>query len=202
MGYTVTIDEKGRIVIPKEIREKLNLKEGSKVEINLEKDGKIIISVKRLSVDNIYGIAGKESIKIEEIEESLSFEDNEWFKRIYILFSDPTYGERAKGLLKTAEEEDAYSFTLVISQVLAHLERRKKVEIIPIFMDYLKQSGIKIIETTWEDFIGATRILQSSKLSYKLWDDAIIFNQMNRFGIDVVYSNDKDFDLFPVKREF
>jgi len=77
MGYTVTIDEKGRIVIPKEIREKLNLKEGSKVEINLEKDGKIIISVKRLSVDNIYGIAGKESIKIEEIEESLSFEDND-----------------------------------------------------------------------------------------------------------------------------
>jgi len=121
---------------------------------------------------------------------------------IYVLFSDPTYGERAKELLKTAEEEDAYSSTLVISQVLAHLKRRKKVEIIPRFMDYLKQSGIKIIETTWEDFIGATRILQSSKLSYKLWDDAIIFNQMNRFGIDVVYSNDKDFDLFPVKREF
>ncbi|AEE93282.1 VapB-type antitoxin [Acidianus hospitalis W1] len=77
MGYTVTIDEKGRIVIPKEIREKLNLKEGSKVEINLEKDGRIIINVKRLTVDDIYGIAGKESVKIEEIEEALSFEDND-----------------------------------------------------------------------------------------------------------------------------
>ncbi|MQL54366.1 AbrB/MazE/SpoVT family DNA-binding domain-containing protein [Acidianus ambivalens] len=71
------MDKKGRIVIPKEVREKLNLKEGSKVEINMEKDGKIIISVKRLTVGNIYGIAGKESIKIEEIEEALSFEDNE-----------------------------------------------------------------------------------------------------------------------------
>ncbi|WP_231136307.1 PIN domain-containing protein [Acidianus ambivalens] len=85
---------------------------------------------------------------------------------------------------------------------MAHLESRKKVEVIPIFINYLKQSGIKIIETTWENFIDATRILQSSKLSYKLWDDIIIFNQMKRFGIDVVYSNDKDFDLFSVKREF
>ena len=64
-------------MIPKEIREKLNLKEGSKVEINLEKDGRIIINVKRLTVDDIYGIAGKESVKIEEIEEALSFEDND-----------------------------------------------------------------------------------------------------------------------------
>jgi len=27
MGYIVTVDERGRIVIPKEIRDKLNLKE-------------------------------------------------------------------------------------------------------------------------------------------------------------------------------
>jgi AbrB family looped-hinge helix DNA binding protein len=79
MGYivTVTVDEKGRIVIPKEIREKLNLKEGSKVDISLEKDGRIIINVKRLTVDDIYGIAGKESAKIEEIEEALSLKDND-----------------------------------------------------------------------------------------------------------------------------
>jgi hypothetical protein len=30
---------------------------------------------------------------------------------IYVLFSDPLYGERAKKLLRTAEEEDAYSYT-------------------------------------------------------------------------------------------
>ncbi|ACP45148.1 transcriptional regulator, AbrB family [Sulfolobus islandicus Y.G.57.14] len=76
MGYVVTVDERGRIVIPKEIRDKLNLKEGSKVEINIE-NGRIIINVKKITIDNIYGIAGKESVKIEDIEEALGFEDND-----------------------------------------------------------------------------------------------------------------------------
>ncbi|ACP34996.1 transcriptional regulator, AbrB family [Sulfolobus islandicus L.S.2.15] len=76
MGYIVTVDERGRIVIPKEIRDKLNLKEGSKVEINIE-NGRIIINVKKITIDDIYGIAGKESVKIEDIEEVLGFEDND-----------------------------------------------------------------------------------------------------------------------------
>ncbi|ACR41441.1 AbrB/MazE/SpoVT family DNA-binding domain-containing protein [Saccharolobus islandicus] len=76
MGYIVTVDERGRIVIPKDIRDKLNLKEGSKVEINLD-NGRIIISVKKITIDNIYGIAGKESVKVEDIEEALGFEDND-----------------------------------------------------------------------------------------------------------------------------
>jgi len=76
MGYVVTVDERGRIVIPKEIRDKLNLKEGSKVEINIE-NGRIIINVKKITIDDIYGIAGKESVKIEDIEEALGFEDND-----------------------------------------------------------------------------------------------------------------------------
>ncbi|PSN83223.1 AbrB family transcriptional regulator [Candidatus Marsarchaeota G2 archaeon ECH_B_SAG-F08] len=76
MGYIVTVDERGRIVIPKEIRDKLNLNEGSEVEISVE-DGRIIINVKKISVEDIYGIAGKESVKIEEIEEALGFEDND-----------------------------------------------------------------------------------------------------------------------------
>jgi AbrB family looped-hinge helix DNA binding protein len=59
-------------VIPKEIREKF--KEGSKVNVNLEKDGRIIINVERLTIDDI--VAGKESVRIKEIEEALGFEDN------------------------------------------------------------------------------------------------------------------------------
>jgi AbrB family looped-hinge helix DNA binding protein len=77
MGYIVTIDERGRIVIPKEIRDKLNLKEGRKVEITLDENGRIIINTKRIGVEDIYGIAGKESVNIEEIEEALSFENND-----------------------------------------------------------------------------------------------------------------------------
>jgi len=121
---------------------------------------------------------------------------------VYVLFSDPSYGERAKELLKIAENEETYSSTIVISQVLSHLERRKKIEVIPIFVNYLQQSGINIIETTWEDIVNALKLLQSLGLSYKLWDDAIISNQMKRLRIDLIYSNDTDFDLLQVKREF
>jgi len=121
---------------------------------------------------------------------------------VYVLFSDPSYGERAKELLKIAENEEAYSSTIVISQVLSYLERRKKIEVIPIFVNYLQQSGINIIETTWEDIVNALKLLQSLSLSYKLWDDAIISNQMKRLRIDLIYSNDTDFDLLQVKREF
>jgi len=121
---------------------------------------------------------------------------------VYVLFSDPSYGERAKELLKIAENEETYSSTIVISQVLSHLERRKKIEVIPIFVNYLQQSGINIIETTWEDIVNALKLLQSLGLSYKLWDDATISNQMKRLRIDLIYSNDTDFDLLQVKREF
>jgi AbrB family looped-hinge helix DNA binding protein len=77
MRQIVTIDKKGRLVTPKEIREKLNFKEGGKVNVNLEKDGRIVINVKKLTVDDIYGVAGKESVRIKEIEEASGFEDNE-----------------------------------------------------------------------------------------------------------------------------
>lgn len=50
--------------------------------------------------------------------------------------------------------------TLLHPRVLVNLERRRKVEMIPIFLEYLKLSGIK---TTWEDFIDTIRTLQSSK---------------------------------------
>jgi len=121
---------------------------------------------------------------------------------IYVLFADPLYGERAKKLLQIAENEDAYTSTLVISQVLAHLNRRKRTDVIPIFVNYIQQSGIRVVETNWEDIINGLKFLQIRGLSYELWDDAIILYQMKRLGIDVIYSNDKDFDLLQIRREF
>jgi predicted nucleic acid-binding protein len=121
---------------------------------------------------------------------------------IYVLFADPLYGERAKKLLQIAENGDAYTSTLVISQVLAHLNRRKRTNVIPIFVNYIQQSGIRVVETNWEDIINGLKFLQIRGLSYELWDDAIILYQMKRLGIDVIYSNDKDFDLLQIRREF
>ena len=77
MGYYVTVDEKGRITIPKEVREKLGVKEGTRVEIEVE-GGKIVITVKkRMTVDDIYGIAGRERVDLEEVEGSLGHEGDD-----------------------------------------------------------------------------------------------------------------------------
>jgi len=58
------------------------------------------------------------------------------------------------------------------------------------------------LETRWEDVIEAMKLLRSMNLSYNLWDDAIISVQMRREKIDVIFSNDKDFDILQVKRIF
>mgnify|MGYP001772799595 CR=1 FL=1 len=121
---------------------------------------------------------------------------------IYVLFSDPVFGERARELLKKAESLHAYTSTLLISQVFAHLERRKRLQVIPTFITYVKQSGIEVVETTWSDITGALELLAEKGLSLKLWDDAVTAYQMKRLGIDTIYSNDADFDVLGVKREF
>jgi hypothetical protein len=42
-----------------------------------------------------------------------------------------------------------------------HAFRRKKVEADPLFVNYLQQSGIRIVEPTLEDLFGATRVLHN-----------------------------------------
>ena len=77
VGYYATVDGKGRVTIPKEVREKLGMKEGTRVEIEVEGE-KIIITVKkRVTVDDIYGIAGRERVDLEEVEGSLGYESND-----------------------------------------------------------------------------------------------------------------------------
>ncbi|MGC9105563.1 MAG: type II toxin-antitoxin system VapC family toxin [Thermoprotei archaeon] len=121
---------------------------------------------------------------------------------VYVLFSDPEYGERAKALLKEAEEKGGVTSTLAVSQVLAHLERRKRFEAIPVFLEYLNGSGIEVLETTWEDFLEGAKLIRERGLSYRLWDDAVIQAQMRRAKVEVVISNDADFDILGAKRVF
>lgn len=44
LGIVRKMDELGRIVIPKEIRDKYELQEGTEIEINTTKDGNIILN--------------------------------------------------------------------------------------------------------------------------------------------------------------
>lgn len=73
MGHIVIVDDKARVVIPKEVREELDIKKGSSLILEV-KDNIIVLRVNRSSPEHIYGIAGEEKVKLEEIEDSLGYE--------------------------------------------------------------------------------------------------------------------------------
>jgi hypothetical protein len=87
------------------------------------------------------------------------------------------------------EEEDVYCSPLVVSQDSARSDG-KRVEADQLFVSYLQQSGIKIVEPTWEDLFGATRV--SHDLSFEM-------TQLPRFGIDIVILMTK-ISIFSIKR--
>ena len=62
-----------RITLPKKIRERLGVKIGDEVTIDVE-DGKIVIKVRDFSEDPVIamaGIAGKEIVELKDYEESV-----------------------------------------------------------------------------------------------------------------------------------
>ncbi len=75
----VEIDEKGRILIPKEIRKRLNIKKGTKLRVYV--DGDKIVLFKEESITERY--AGKYRAKIpipEDLDEFLNTVIKEWWK--------------------------------------------------------------------------------------------------------------------------
>lgn len=125
---------------------------------------------------------------------------------IYVLSKDPRYSAKSLSILIDAEKGayEAYTSTLVISQVLAHLERRRREHAMVKFLEYLGEGYIDIVETSYEDIKGSLILARKYCLNYvKLWDDLIIAYQMKRLNIDEIYSNDSDFDEIPeIKRLF
>jgi len=125
---------------------------------------------------------------------------------VYVLSADPRFSQKALIILEDAEKGlyDAYTSTLVVSQVLAHLERRHRKKALTLFLKYLEESPIVVIETTFTDYLEAKRIANTYNLNFtKLWDDLVITAQMKRINVNEIYSNDKDFDEIPgVKRIF
>jgi len=74
MSVTATVEEKGRIVIPSSVRKRLGIRPGTELEVDI-KDGGILMRPKRkITVRDLRGIAGKESVKLEDLEESLGAE--------------------------------------------------------------------------------------------------------------------------------
>ncbi|MDK2464061.1 MAG: AbrB/MazE/SpoVT family DNA-binding domain-containing protein [Candidatus Korarchaeota archaeon] len=75
MEYEVRLERKGRILIPARVRRLLGLREGSILILRVRGDSLILAPKRRVTVDDLYGLAGGEEVEIEEVESSLSGEE-------------------------------------------------------------------------------------------------------------------------------
>ncbi len=110
---------------------------------------------------------------------------------------DPRHGERATTVIKRIEGgEQVATSTLVISQVCGYLKWKKRFDVIPSFLAFLRSLPNLIkVDTTFMDFVEAQHFCVERNIAWKLWDDLVIAMQMRRLGIDEIYSNDADFDI-------
>lgn len=76
MYYRSTLTSKGQITIPKELRDKYNLKEGEQVMITASKDGLIV----RPATNPLRELRGymKEEVNLEKAEKFISTIRKQW----------------------------------------------------------------------------------------------------------------------------
>lgn len=66
------VEKKGRVVIPSKVRKQLGIKAGTELEIDVEGGGILMRPKRKVSAKDLLGIAGKERVDLEEIEQSIS----------------------------------------------------------------------------------------------------------------------------------
>lgn len=54
--YHVTVTDRGRLVLPAEVREKLKIRDGDRVAVALEDDGTVSITTRRVALDHLQGM--------------------------------------------------------------------------------------------------------------------------------------------------
>jgi len=69
----ITVEKRGRIVIPAEIRRALGIREGSELIVQLDNGRIVLTPVRKLTARDLFGIAGEE-VSLEEVENALSDE--------------------------------------------------------------------------------------------------------------------------------
>ncbi len=69
MGMSTTVDDKGRIILPEDVRKKLGMRKGSKVKVSLKGDKVVIASTigSKQFIDKMEAFI-KEGSKIEKID--------------------------------------------------------------------------------------------------------------------------------------
>jgi antitoxin PrlF len=63
----------GQVTLPQEIRERLKLRPGRKVEFAIEKNGRVLVSAKQSSILDLVGILPKpkRTVTLEEMDEAI-----------------------------------------------------------------------------------------------------------------------------------
>jgi AbrB family looped-hinge helix DNA binding protein len=74
MSGTTTVEDRGRVVIPAEVRKRLGIKRGTELEVAVKDGGILMKPRRRVSAKDLLGIAGRERVKLKEIEDSLTDE--------------------------------------------------------------------------------------------------------------------------------
>ena len=72
---TATITSKGQITLPREVREHLHVREGDRVEFEIQRDGDVRVRPVTGSVEELFGMLrrpGAPSRSLEEIEEGIA----------------------------------------------------------------------------------------------------------------------------------
>lgn len=121
---------------------------------------------------------------------------------IYVLDRHPKFGKTAKEVLKRIEAgEEAVTSTLVIEEVCAYLKKHRREMEIAGFVGSLRGYGSLLKRPClFEDFIT---VVESSRVHKIDWEDLVIVAQMQREGVNEIYSNDADFDHMPgIRRIF
>ena len=70
-SYDATVTSKGQITLPKEVRERLRVRDGGKVRFTFEDEDRIVVTNGGLRLSDLFGILGKppRSLTLEEMDE-------------------------------------------------------------------------------------------------------------------------------------
>lgn len=54
--YHVTVDERGRVMLPADVREKLKIRDGDRIALIFEDDGTMSLKTREVALDNLQGM--------------------------------------------------------------------------------------------------------------------------------------------------
>jgi AbrB family looped-hinge helix DNA binding protein len=65
------VEDKGRVVIPAEVRKRLGIRRGTKLQVDIRDGGILMKPQRKVSAKDLLGIAGKERVNLRDVEDSL-----------------------------------------------------------------------------------------------------------------------------------